>query len=724
VDFSTEDYGRRIIYGRSGQSLFTSRFRLAVVAVLATLLLTGCGGGGGGIAAPQVSPGPVAPNGPVTPIPVLPTPSLPNEYAKAEQVIATITAVRINSAPLVDFTLVNSDGMGLTGLTHANVRFHIAKLVPGTDGDSSYWQSYVNRLAVPSVNPDKPTTIQATAERDGTLTDHGDGTYTYLFNTDIAQITTPLAVSFEPLLTHRVGIRFSGGPVSNPSYDWIPATQSRTGIAHRDIVANESCNSCHQTLAAHGGYYNDMQVCVLCHNPVSTEPNSGASLDFKVMIHKIHQGSDLPSVIHGEPYQVYGFGDRLIDFSEVIFPQDSRNCGTCHAGTATQSAKIHTSTLTQDGDNWAEVPSREACGACHDDLDFATHFGDQVDNSGCQSCHSATGLAGTVASDHFNERVEGASQFAINVHGITQTAPDEFPRIHFSLTNPQSGNAAIDITGSAISRLRAAIAWPTTDFTNSGSADANYNRTDAPSLAVPVGDGSYTLTSTTPIPTSATGSGMLIFEGRFNGINERIPLITTPTWFGITDTTAAPRRQVVSDEKCNSCHGLTSAHGENRANTRAGCQGCHNPRLASANQQSLDFKSMIHGIHASGVRQQPLLLDTTPYSTAVVQYPGNLSNCNACHVNDSYTLPLASGVLASTYDSGVDVGDYADDQMISATASVCSSCHDSEVAGIHMLQNGADFTATQSSSNSESCVICHGPGRVSDVSTVHGLAPE
>ena len=180
MDFNTENYGLRVTYGRYGQSLFTPRLPSAVVAVLVILLLTGCGGGGGGIAAPQVSPGPVAPNGPVTPTPVLPAPSLPNEYAKAEQVIATITAVRINSAPLVDFTLVNSDGMGLTGLTHANVRFHIAKLVPGTHGDSSYWQSYVNRLAVPRVNPDKPTAIQATAERDGTLTDHGDGTYTYL----------------------------------------------------------------------------------------------------------------------------------------------------------------------------------------------------------------------------------------------------------------------------------------------------------------------------------------------------------------------------------------------------------------------------------------------------------------------------------------------------------------------------------------------------------------
>ena len=706
------------------QSCFLGRARSLATGTLLCLILSGCGGGGGGVAAPQASPGPIAPNGPVTPAEPFPAPDRPNEYVRAQQVSATITAVHINSSPAVDFTLVDGLGIGLTGLTLANVRFHIAKLVPGARGDSSYWQSYLNRSAEPRVNPGNPVAIQATAERDGSLTDHGDGTYTYLFKTDITRVTTPLAVSYEPLLTHRVGIRLTGGPVSNTSFDWIPATQSNTGLAHRDIVANDSCNSCHGTLTAHGGGYTDMQLCVLCHNPVSTEPNSSASLDFKVMIHKIHQGHQLPSVINGGKYQLYGFGDRLIDFSNIVFPQDNRNCGTCHAGTATQDAKIHTASLTRDGDNWAEVPSQQACGACHDNLDFTTHFGDQVDNSGCQSCHSSTGIAGTVASDHYNERVEGTARFALRVHSVTHTAPGQNPLITFSLTNPQTNNEAIEMTSTRINRLRAALAWPTTDFSNDGAASPNYSRTDAPSLAVPLGNGRYSLTAATAIPTTITGSGMLIFEGRFNGSEALIPLVTTPTWFAITDSIPKPRRQLVSTEKCNACHGLTAAHGENRADPQAGCQGCHNPRLATDNKESLDFKRMIHGIHAAGFRQQPLLLDAHLYSQATVQYPGNLAACDACHIDDSYALPLASGVLASTYDSGTEIDNYADDLMISATTSVCSSCHDSDLAGLHMEQNGADYFASQASANRESCLICHGPGRISDVARVHGLTTD
>jgi cytochrome c len=70
---------------------------------------------------------------------------------------------------------------------------------------------------------------------------------------------------------------------------------------------------------------------------------------------------------------------------------------------------------------------------------------------------------------------------------------------------------------------------------------------------------------------------------------------------------------------------------------------------------------------------------------------------------------------------GVDPASYADDLMISPTASVCSACHDSSVAKIHMEQNGADFAATESSINTEACAICHGPGRVADLAVVHEL---
>jgi OmcA/MtrC family decaheme c-type cytochrome len=81
------------------------------------------------------------------------------------------------------------------------------------------------------------------------------------------------------------------------------------------------------------------------------------------MIHKIHMGTHL--VKQGYNYN----NDDLGLFNEVRFPRDVRNCTTCHDGSATAKHK------TAQGDNWKMVPSRLACGACHDGIDFATGKG-------------------------------------------------------------------------------------------------------------------------------------------------------------------------------------------------------------------------------------------------------------------------------------------------------------------------------------------------------------
>ena len=63
----------------------------------------------------------------------------------------------------------------------------------------------------------------------------------------------------------------------------------------------------------------------------------------------------------------YNYGGVL--YNEVLFPQDLRNCTKCHDGSATSTAQ------TAQGDNWKNAPSRRACGACHDGINFATGHG-------------------------------------------------------------------------------------------------------------------------------------------------------------------------------------------------------------------------------------------------------------------------------------------------------------------------------------------------------------
>ena len=69
-----------------------------------------------------------------------------------------------------------------------------------------------------------------------------------------------------------------------------------------DIIRTASCNTCHDQLSAHGGSRRGMNMCVLCHTPQNTDPNTGDTMDAKVFFHKIHMGASLPSVKAGTPY--------------------------------------------------------------------------------------------------------------------------------------------------------------------------------------------------------------------------------------------------------------------------------------------------------------------------------------------------------------------------------------------------------------------------------------
>lgn len=744
-----------------------SMIRKCLTAIF-IVTLAACGGGGGGNSAPDVSPGPAAPNDPVAADPVIPESGLP-DFATAESLIATITGVTVSSPPVVDFQVTDGFGNAIRDLTTGNVRFHFAKLIPAENGSSSAWQSYINREKVPAVNPENDPAIQATSERGGELTNFGDGTYTYTFITDITAVTSPLAVAYEPDLTHRVGIQFSGGPVVNPTYDFVPATGATSNIETRDVVDIASCNNCHDQLALHGGGRIEAKLCVMCHNPGTTEPNSLNTVDFKVMVHKIHRGANLPSVEAGGEYVIYGHRDSEHDYSHVEFPQDIRNCTNCHAGSSTGTEDNN---LTSDGDNWNEVPTQAACGSCHDDLDFDVHMGGLEDDSACVLCHSAGGFKGSVAESHRNLIQEAMPTFKVNILSVTNTGPGEFPVVNYSVTNPLEGDSFYDVLNGpefdSPARFVMGVAWATSDYNNigNGSNNASYADTNAIANSTANGDGTFQLISEEAIPDGsaapfvpATGSGSIVFEGHLNqnvAIDGTEDFQTVPLTFAIksfsideADGTAKSRRQIVSIDKCNACHFIKINHGNNRANDTQGCVACHNPKNTDRRvreirenngstlpadgkrEESIDFKRLIHGIHASGFREEPLeIVGFGGFSIHVfdhehVQFPGHLNNCENCHVNDSYMLPLDSDVEATTIDTGADRADPADDIMITPISSVCSSCHDDDLAASHMEQNGGDFSATAASISSgastETCAICHGEGSVADLEEVHGL---
>ena len=196
------------------------------------------------------------------------------------------------------------------------------------------------------------------------FTDNGDGTYTYTFAKPLNGYA-PDGATYDGALTHRVGLELRSddalalAAANNAPFDFLPATGATTGLPlTRNIVDNDTCFACHDRLEFHGGPRTDVAYCVTCHNPSTTDgqpPNN--SLDMVVMIHKIHMGENLANgyVINGR--------SGPIDFGEVVFPQDQRNCQTCHEENDAD---------TPQASNWRMVPYAKACGACHDTVNFQT----------------------------------------------------------------------------------------------------------------------------------------------------------------------------------------------------------------------------------------------------------------------------------------------------------------------------------------------------------------
>jgi OmcA/MtrC family decaheme c-type cytochrome len=369
------------------------------------------------------------------------------------------------------------------GLT--NLAFALAKLVPGTDGSPSKWVSYI----VTSV----PTTTAAAApsrpgtDNTGTLVDNGDGSYKYTFYRDVTQIKSQVDamtvsapndkadlgdLTYEPNLVHRLTIQVSGDapgtgsntpnadpvpgyasvPMTHPKdaiYDFIPATGEAVTASGREIVATAKCEECHRQLGGipgddpessaagfHGGSRNDTHYCVVCHTEQRKYGRTEATIDTSTLtftsatyrvngravgnlpnhIHKIHMGEFLAK-------KNYNYAGVL--YNETRYPQDLRNCTKCHDGSSTSTAQ------TAQGDNWKNAPSRLACGACHDGIDFATGLGVTL----------ADAMQGLTQTTSFNGFAHGGLSQSDDSQCATCHTPGNIDVYHLPVTPPNTESA-------------------------------------------------------------------------------------------------------------------------------------------------------------------------------------------------------------------------------------------------------------------------------------------
>ena len=730
--------------------------------------------------------GPTGPQGPAGPA-AINAATAPASTLEELSVVTAVTGVTIASPPVVTFTVMTAEGVPIIGLGHWKdinarfIRFDIAKLVAGTNGDPDSWVSYI-----------RSSTGAPTTENTGDLVDNGDGSYTYTFVTDITNVT---GITYEPTLTHRLAGQIgqlSTVPLeeSNVWFDFVPDGSAITTT--RNIASTDSCNECHDKLAVHGRRF-EVQYCVTCHNPDLEEGEGNMSF----MIHRIHSAGDFHVLNNAQ------------SFAEVTYPQDVLNCRKCHNADDTD---------TPQANNWRELPSMESCGGCHDIFGpnaTLTHSGPaQTNNADCTGCHTPEGTTEyhTTANPTPNNPELLTDQRSISyelISAAVDTNTDDIT-IEFKILDGETPIDVTDIPADLRNGSSVPFSYPSfllayamsqdgitepADYNNLGQAGGQPLSVSLSNLTPYTGTnyGSLTYDSNTGIATAVITSASRQFpsgatmravalQGYFqqdlnaDGTADT-PLHALSVYIAVTGDSV--RREVVDASKCAQCHEWFEGHGGNR-NFGSGsgmvCVVCHVPNLSSSGrtmttnpsptstepwpadpmdnpEDSQNLKDMIHGIHASALRDRDYTHVRNRnsgfwYNWSEVTFPAETNKCLLCHLDGTYELPLNANVLptivrttgvadgldantaAVTAARGASALPNTTDWINTPTASACYYCHTSQTAWAHMTQNGGQLSDPRVGEanyvnrsalvlNYESCALCHGPGRTADLEVVH-----
>ena len=226
----------------------------------------------------------------------------------------------------------------------------------------------------------------------------------------------------------------------------------------RQVIAAKACDSCHDNLQAHGGGRQEPGTCFTCHTAgaedraigsvgtacvlnsdckgnalgwescqnskctITQDPTPGTSIDFRVMVHKLHFArlldgyAELANLIAPGRLQYVGFNNTPTDeaLSEILLPQDVRSCKTCHTDSGAICSVNAPCGYGQSciggrcvNEAWM-VPSTAVCLSCHDTAAAYGHAQLNTWTSGassletCEVCHG------------------GGSQFSVkNAHNIS-----------------------------------------------------------------------------------------------------------------------------------------------------------------------------------------------------------------------------------------------------------------------------------------------------------------
>ena len=302
-----------------------------------------------------------------------------------------------------------------------------------------------------------------------------------------------------------------------------------TALTPRQVTTLANCNQCHARLEAHDGTRRNVTLCLMCHTTGAEDRNDpnvaggtpGVTINSRVMFHKLHNARHLPSVL-GVGTKVDGSRDytqtprpyvlvdeHLVakDFSSVGFPvwpnrtvpmprdfeysqlgpaqraqedemlRGITKCLVCH-GDPDGAGPLQ---APAQGDLVNVQPSRAACGACHDDVDWTRFYVSNgasmdpvqtVDDSLCNTCHERTNGTYAVIDTHTHPLLEKTTGqfFANDIHfdlrSVSEAGtanqdgrfdPGEKIALSFAVTD----DTGADVDASTLKSITAVLSGPT-----------------------------------------------------------------------------------------------------------------------------------------------------------------------------------------------------------------------------------------------------------------------
>jgi hypothetical protein len=312
---------------------------------------------------------------------------------------------------------------------------------------------------------DRQRVYASTAIKSAVSFDSASGTYTYMYPTPIPANALPPLNTTAPFLrpngagTYTLWL-YVNQTISANGRSFRAAANAvvdfpvgaAAPLRPRQVIADAVCNKCHVTVQAHGGSRQSVgSQCSNCHTRfavdraagaigapcttstqcggyaagwescqavngssvpnacvITADPTPNQPIDFSVMVHDIHFArlrggyAERNNLINPGVLTFIGYMNGVTTVDTDLFPQDIRNCKTCHVdagGSCSATKPCGVGQSCSGGScvntSWL-VPSTRVCTSCHDD---ATTFGHAAlntwtDSSGtvvetCATCHGS-----------------------------------------------------------------------------------------------------------------------------------------------------------------------------------------------------------------------------------------------------------------------------------------------------------------------------------------------